>query len=88
MNYEKHELLLRLSRIIEPYLPKDYTLKIKLRNTFEALGIDSLDMVEIVMEAEEVFYIYITDEELEQIETIGDLLNIVDKKLIEKAEQC
>lgn len=36
------------------------------------LGADSLDVVQIVMQLEEVFGIQIPDEALEKIETVGD----------------
>lgn len=41
-------------------------------DTFESLGADSLDMVELVMAFEEEFGIEITDDEAEKIVTVGD----------------
>lgn len=45
------------------------------------LGCDSLSAVEITMELENKLDITIDDEEVEQIVTIGDIINIVESKL-------
>jgi acyl carrier protein len=44
------------------------------------LGADSLDLVELIMEMEEVFGIEIADEELEKIRTIQDVINFIKSK--------
>ena len=43
----------------------------------EDLGADSLDVVELVMELEDIFGIQISDEDAEQIVTIGDAVNYI-----------
>jgi acyl carrier protein len=44
------------------------------------LGADSLDLVELIMEMEEVFGVEIADEELEKIRTIKDVVEFLTKK--------
>ena len=44
------------------------------------LGADSLDTVELAMDLEEEFDISLTASEAEKIETIADLLGIIEKK--------
>jgi acyl carrier protein len=44
------------------------------------LGADSLDLVEMIMEMEEVFGLEIADEELEKIRTIKDVLEFLKSK--------
>ena len=44
------------------------------------LGADSLDLVELIMEVEEVFGIEIADEELEKIRTIKDVIEFLKSK--------
>jgi acyl carrier protein len=44
------------------------------------LGADSLDLVELIMEMEEVFGIEIADEELEKIRTIKDVIDFIKSK--------
>ena len=47
------------------------------------LGADSLDMVDIIMGAEDEFNIEISDEDAENIHTFGDAINIVSRKVAE-----
>ena len=42
---------------------------------------DSLDMVEIIVEIEEVFGLHIPDEEVERLRTVGDILFYIDQNL-------
>jgi acyl carrier protein len=44
------------------------------------LGADSLDIVELLMEMEEVFGVEIADEELEKIVTIKDVIDFLKQK--------
>jgi acyl carrier protein len=44
------------------------------------LGADSLDLVELIMEMEENFGLQISDEELEKIRTIKDVIDFLKKK--------
>ena len=44
----------------------------------EDLGADSLDVVELIMEMEDVFGIQISDEDAERINTIGDAVDYID----------
>ncbi|MCX7636086.1 MAG: acyl carrier protein [Syntrophales bacterium] len=47
------------------------------------LGADSLDLVELIMEMEENFGIQISDDELEKIRTIGDVIEFLKSKGVE-----
>ena len=49
------------------------------------LGLDSMDMVSLVMRVEQQLRIRMTHEELVQIETIGELLDLILTKLPEPA---
>lgn len=49
--------------------------------TIESAGGDSLDNVEIAMDIEEDFMITISDEELDKIETVKELIDLVETKL-------
>lgn len=44
------------------------------------LGADSLDLVEMIMEMEEVFGMEIADEELERIRTVKDVIEFLKSK--------
>lgn len=41
------------------------------------LGVDSLDVMEIILEAEKTFNIKIPDEEAEKLTTVGSLINYI-----------
>lgn len=56
--------------------------EIKLESKFqEDLGVDSLDIFEIAMELEEEFNLEISNEDLEGIKTIGDLVEYINSKV-------
>lgn len=44
------------------------------------LGADSLDLVELIMEMEEIFNVQIADNELEKIRTIQDVIDYLKSK--------
>ena len=45
----------------------------------EDLGGDSLDLVMVVMKIEHEFEIQVTDEEADQVNTVGDIFDLVEK---------
>lgn len=55
--------------------------------SFDELGADSLDKVEIVMDIEDSFQIEISDEEGEAVKTMDDAVKLVEAKLKEKKKK-
>lgn len=53
----------------------------------EDLGVDSLGLVEFVMEVEDVFDVKIPEEELDGIATVGQAADLVERKLGAPADQ-
>jgi len=51
--------------------------EVKVDSTFEDLGADSLDIVEMVMAIEQEWDIEIPDEAAEEIKTVGDAVNYI-----------
>ncbi len=47
--------------------------------TFDELGADSLDRVEVVMKIEEVLDLELNDDEMEKISTFAELVDYVDR---------
>lgn len=54
--------------------------EINVTDSFEYLGMDSLDLIEFVMACEEEFGIYIDDEDVEKFETVEDIVNYIEEK--------
>ena len=50
------------------------------------LGADSLDQVELVMSLEEEFGAEIRDEDADSLNTVGDAINYLEKRIADKAQ--
>lgn len=65
-------------------IPKD---RLEPSSSFvEDLGIDSLDIVEVVMEIEEEFGVALPDEEAEKMRTLGDWMNYILRRRSDEPE--
>ncbi|UUX34093.1 acyl carrier protein [Fundicoccus culcitae] len=53
--------------------------KITEEMTFDDLGADSLDVVELVMELEDRFGVQFEDEKIEELNNIGDAVQYIDQ---------
>ena len=49
-------------------------------NMQDDLGADSLDLVDLVMSVEEEFGVKVADEDLENIKTVGDIVNYIEER--------
>ena len=70
----------RIKKIIETKFDISSSV-IKSWNTAEQLGLDSLDVVELIMEIEIEFAISIPDNEAEKMTTVGDVISYLEKKI-------
>ncbi len=61
--------------------PEEITEKAKFTDD---LGLDSLDMIELVMELEEEYGVEISDEDAEKMTTVGEAISYVEKCLSSK----
>lgn len=50
------------------------------------LGIDSLDVMEVIFEVEDRLKISIEEEDMQGIETVGQVIEVCERKLAEKEE--
>ncbi len=49
--------------------------------SLESLGLDSLDTIEVVMEIEEEYDINIHDEEYENVKTVQDIIDLIERRM-------
>ena len=66
---------------IQKLVPKE---SIKLHSRLIDLSIDSLDVVELITEAEDELDIQVTDEALASVKTVDDVISIFEDALEEK----
>lgn len=71
------ELLARVKGLISEQLSADES-EMTIETSFEDLDADSLDIVELVMAIEEEFKLEISDEEVEKIKTVGDVVRYIE----------
>lgn len=76
--YDLNETYARVVGIVTEILKIDAS-TVKTDSTFESLGADSLDMLEIIMKLEETFGIEISDEQAAQIKTVGEAVESIQK---------
>jgi acyl carrier protein len=53
--------------------------------SFDSLGLDSLDLVELSVRVEDVYGIDIEEDDLEDVWTVGNAVDVVLKKIAEKS---
>ena len=70
----------KVKEIVAEQLEADIE-KLTPETTFESIDADSLDIVELVMALEEQFELEISDEEIENIKTVGDVVRFIESKV-------
>ena len=80
---EQNEHYHTLRKLIEPYLPEEVSpeaLKPE-SHLVNELNINSSHLVDLVLEVEDHYDIRLEDEEMQQMQTVGDALAIIDQKV-------
>lgn len=77
---DTHEILEKLQAIINRIVLSEAQLHLE-QDLYKELKADSLSVVEIVMACEEEFQIMFEDEDAQKINTVNDLINIIQSKL-------
>lgn len=82
LNQRRQELFLKVCDIVVKLLKIQDPEKIKLETRFkEDLNIDSLDALELMMELESAFCLEIPDDDAENLFTIQDVIEYLEKKI-------
>ena len=81
---EKSEILAKLQPIIKTYITQpDVVVNITDEShLLRDLKINSAHLIDIVLDVEAAFNISITDEEVEKMDTVGNAVALIEKKLI------
>jgi acyl carrier protein len=72
-----------LATLIGPYLPEEVSVA-ELRpesHLINELNINSAHLVDLILDVEDHFDIRLEDADMQQMETVGDALRIIDQKL-------
>jgi len=69
------------SQVIEIITTKCNIEQIDDNDDLVSLGLDSLDIVEAVLEIEDTFNVEFSSEEIAEIKTLKQLLELIDKKI-------
>jgi acyl carrier protein len=82
---DKELKYLKLKEIIKLYLPEDVSVAdiTHESNFISELNINSAHLVDIVLDVEDEFDIRLENEDMDQMKTVQDALNIIDTKLSE-----
>ncbi len=75
----KEELLQKLTALVVDQLGVEEDEVTSEANIQDDLDADSLDVVDLVMAVEEEFGVKIADEDLENIKTVGDMVDYIDE---------
>jgi len=66
----------QIAKMVKQRTGKDITLESNLKDT----GIDSLDLLDFIVEAEGIFNVEISDDELLKLQTVKDVVVAIDSK--------
>ncbi|WP_116769168.1 acyl carrier protein [Maribacter litoralis] len=82
----KEEKYQKLKDIIQVYLPEDVAVTdiSKDSHLMNNLNINSANLVDIVLDVEDAFEIRLENEDMENMQTVGDAMAIIDAKLSAK----
>lgn len=81
----EEELLDALRDVLVDKLKVDGTKVQPQSSLYDDLGLDSIDLMTAVMAMEERFGIEISDNELEQVTTVGDAVSLLNQKVAANA---
>lgn len=68
----------RIAKVISEELRIDKDKIVPEANVFDDLNFDSLDSVQVILEIEKEFDIETTDEEIDSIQTVQDIIDLVE----------
>lgn len=77
--FDRDETFASIAKIVSDKLGIDKS-KISMTSTFQELGADSVDLVEIIMRMEEHFGMEINDEDAEKMESMAQVVDYIHER--------
>jgi len=77
--FDRNDTLATITKIVADKLGIDKS-KITVDSTFQGLGADSIDLVEIIMRLEEQFGMEINDEDAEKMENLTQVVDYIHQR--------
>jgi acyl carrier protein len=84
---ERETLRSRLLILLEEEMGESFELPADDQDLRETLGLDSVDLVGLVMRIEREFHVRLAPEELAKVKLVGDLLDLMEAKLADWPHQ-
>jgi acyl carrier protein len=84
---DRESLRAKLVALLEEEMGESYALPEDDQDLRETLGLDSVDLVGLVMRIEREFHVRLAPEELALVKRVGDLLDLMESKLAGRAHQ-
>ena len=81
----REEVVTALKEVLVDRLKVDANTITDDANLFEDLGLDSIDLMTVVMAVEERFSIEVSDDELEDVTTLGQAADLLNNKVTSNA---
>jgi acyl carrier protein len=81
----REEVVTALKEVLVDRLKVDASTVTEDANLFEDLGLDSIDLMTVVMAVEERFSIEVSDDELEDVTTLGQAADLLNNKVTSNA---
>ncbi len=78
---DRESLRAKLLALLEEEMGESYELPKDDQDLRETLGLDSVDLVGLVMRIEREFHVRLASEELGAVKRVGDLLDLMEAKL-------
>jgi acyl carrier protein len=82
---DRESLRAKLVALLEEEMGETYALPQDDQDLRETLGLDSVDLVGLVMRIEREFHVRLASEELGLVKQVGDLLDLMETKLASAA---
>ena len=78
MAFDRNDTLQRITNLVVQELKIEAN-DVRVNASFQDLGVDSLDMVQIIMKCEELFGVEIPDDVAEKFHTINDVVDYINQ---------